>query len=436
MKRVLLSLLIVSPALVLAAADRCPAKEILRDDFSRALPGRYQVKIGEWKVAGGKYISLRAKPYRNRWTVADCRFTHGIVEVDAWARKPGLHGSTSLGLVGKYIDDKNYWRIQLNTYGKLRMGGIIGGKHWGSDSRLFPVALNKRYRLRLVWRGAEVGFYVNGQLIAVVTDPLHGRAGRPGLFTETAAEFDNFVVRRTRRQVGSQRRNRNTTSDSTGPVRTVSAARVLPGAMPAAQAEIWRDDFTGDRLLGWFPWSPETCEKVVKGGHLIDTSRSNRGWGPRRMWAGILFGDGTLTMRGKAIVDPTDPFKPNIGATVKHFSDDRYLRVLVGLHNDVRMVWRDGGQEKAVVLGNFTVELNTWYDMKISVSGSKLSLTVGGKRFETSRAPFAGKTGHPGFYAETPFTYDFIEVDPVQYAPGATRPNFQGTPALEPTFAV
>jgi len=61
------------------------------------------------------------------------------------------------------------------------------------------VEVNKRYRLRLLWRGREVGFYVNGKLIAVVVDPLHGRAGRPGLFTETAAEFDNFVVRRTRR---------------------------------------------------------------------------------------------------------------------------------------------------------------------------------------------------------------------------------------------
>jgi len=191
-------LLILCPALVLAAAGRRPANEILRDDFSRVHRGRYQVKVGEWKVVGGKYVSTRAKPYQNRWTVANCSFTHGTVEVDAWARKPGLHGSTSLGLVGKYIDDKNYWRVQLNTYGKLRMGGMIGGKRWGSDSRLYRVQLNKRYRLRLVWRGAEVGFYVNGDLVAVVTDRLHGRAGRPGLFTETAAEFDNFVVRRTR----------------------------------------------------------------------------------------------------------------------------------------------------------------------------------------------------------------------------------------------
>ena len=196
MKRLLL---ILCPAMVLSAASRPEANEILRDDFSRVHPGRYQAMLGDWKVADGKYISPKAKPYQNRWTVSDCRFTHGAIEVDAWARKPGLHGSTSLGLVGKYIDDKNYWRIQLNTYGRLRIGGIINGKHWGSDSRLFPVALNKRYRLRLLWRGAEVGLYVNGRLIAVVTDPLHGRAGRPGLFTETAAEFDNFVVRRTRR---------------------------------------------------------------------------------------------------------------------------------------------------------------------------------------------------------------------------------------------
>jgi len=227
----------------------------------------------------------------------------------------------------------------------------------------------------------------------------------------------------------------NTKSSPTSVFPALLAASVLLAAASALQAEIWRDDFTGDRLLGWFPWSPRTCEKVVKDGLLIDTSRSNRGWGPRRMWAGVLFGDGTLTMRGKAIVDPADPFRPNIGATVKHFAEDRYLRVLVGLHNDVRMIWRNGGQEKAAVFGNFTVELNKWYDMKISVRGSELTLTVGGKRFETAGAPFAGKAGHPGFYAETPFAYDFIEVDPVRYAPGATLPSFEGLPMPEPMFA-
>ena len=65
-----------------------------------------------------------------------------VVEVEATAREQGLHGSTSLGLVAKYIDDANFWRVQMGTYGKLRIGGMVDGKHWGIDSMLISAELN------------------------------------------------------------------------------------------------------------------------------------------------------------------------------------------------------------------------------------------------------------------------------------------------------
>ena len=191
--RVLLAL-----AAAIMVTSRLSAQVVVSDDFSKVNPGRYEVKSGDWKVVDGKYVHITEKPYGFRWVVADFPFTEGTVEVEAIPRKEGLHGSTSVGLVAKYVDDDNYWRVQFGTYGRLRVSGRVAGEGWGSDSRLYAMEVDKTYKLSLVWRDAEVGVFVDRELVAVIADPFAGQAGKPGFFTETVAEFDNLTVRVTR----------------------------------------------------------------------------------------------------------------------------------------------------------------------------------------------------------------------------------------------
>ena len=188
---------VVCVLVVLCLSPRLVAEEIFRDDFSGegALRWRAIAGVGDWEVVDGKYVNTTEQPFTYRWTVADVAFTQGEVEVDALIGKEGLHGCTSMGIVAKYIDDDNYWRVQLGTYGRLNLRGKTNGEAWSSYIRRFRPEVGKPYHLRILWRAGDVGVYVNEKLISVVTDPFPNRAGKPGLYTATVIAYDNFVVR-------------------------------------------------------------------------------------------------------------------------------------------------------------------------------------------------------------------------------------------------
>ena len=206
----------------------------------------------------------------------------------------------------------------------------------------------------------------------------------------------------------------------------------LAALTAVSAAEAYRDDFTTDPPKGWSPWS--RAQWKCEGGAVINTNTFSKGWGRRLFWLNVFFRDGELKLRGKAIMDPRGPFKPCFGAIVKRFSMERNLRAIVGLRGDVRVVWREEGAATVKVLGKFEVKLGQWYDMTVTVKGARLWVSVDGKRFGPVEVPFAGEAGHPGLYSETQVAYDFFEVDPVEYFPGAVLPGFSGAPSLRPIF--
>ena len=180
-----------------AVAAAGAGKAEFRDDFSGKGGLRWRTgPAGDWRVINGKYVNTKEKRFIYRWTVADAPFTRGTLDVDAVIRKKGMHGCTSFGMVAKYIDENNYWRVQFGTYGTFQTRAKVNGKRLEGVYGTLRPEIGKPYHLRLVWKGADVGVYLNGKLLAVLVDPLADKAGKPGLYTATVVEFDNFVVKR------------------------------------------------------------------------------------------------------------------------------------------------------------------------------------------------------------------------------------------------
>ena len=179
-----------------AAADPASAAETtFADDFSSPVGDRWEAISGEWEVADGRLLHSSAEGAPHDRILAPFPLREGIIQVDAIPMQHNQYNFASVGLVGKYVDEDHQWWFRYGSYGRANIDGRIPRIDRIPLGSAQP-ELGRRYRLKLVIRGGLVGVSVNGIMIAIVEDPFADSAGRPGVFTETHAEFDNFKVTR------------------------------------------------------------------------------------------------------------------------------------------------------------------------------------------------------------------------------------------------
>lgn len=171
-----------------------PAEEIFEDDFSQPLGKRWQSVGGDWVVKQKRLIQSGASGDHCR-LIANFPVREAIVEVEASPVRLNALNFSSVGLVGKYVDDDRQWWFRYGSYGLILLDGRGKGIEQIHLGSVRP-ELGKTYRLKLIMRHGLVGVCVNGAMIAIVQDPFGKLAGRPGIFTESPAEFAGFKVRR------------------------------------------------------------------------------------------------------------------------------------------------------------------------------------------------------------------------------------------------
>ena len=189
-----MAVLAMAVLLGVAASGAAAADDVLVDDFSKEVAGRWRVVSGEWKVRDG-VMAHTARPFPHHdCIVADFPFTQGVIEVKAVPRKNNKYRFASVGIVIKRIDEKRAIWFRFGSYGLVNIDGRGGfrrvnlGRAW--------TELNREYRLSVIVRNGLICVCVDGIMVGVIRDPLAGKAGRPGLFTESGAEFDDFRVTR------------------------------------------------------------------------------------------------------------------------------------------------------------------------------------------------------------------------------------------------
>ena len=183
----------------LTAAWAVSAQDVMVDDFSKEVPGRWQPIQGEWKIRDGVMAHVEKKQPNHDRIIADFPFTEGMIEVKGVARKKNGDNWASLGVVIKHIDKKrNIW-LRYGSYGRINIDGYgppgFDGIHLGEATP----ELGREYQLTVIVRGGLIYFCIDDTMIGIIRDPWPGKAGKPGLFTEAGAEFDDFRVTRVSR---------------------------------------------------------------------------------------------------------------------------------------------------------------------------------------------------------------------------------------------
>jgi len=179
---------------------------IFEDDFSRTSSGwdrfsddetstdyledTYQIKVDKanwytWANPGKTFVDVR-------------------VEVDAW-KASGPDGDAAI--LCRYKDEENFYLIGITTDGYYGITKIVAGEDTllGSDvlefSSVIKTGAGETNRLRVDCIGDRLSLYVNGEIVAEVTDGdlASGDVGlASGTYDDpgTDMRFDNFVVYR------------------------------------------------------------------------------------------------------------------------------------------------------------------------------------------------------------------------------------------------
>ena len=185
-------------ALFLVSAGKPPAvkaRGMLSDSFDKEAPGRWRRVGGPWRIKGGKAVHGATKKWNHDFLVADFPMSEGLIEVTGIAGKPNELKFSSLGICIKYVDDAHRLYFRFGSYGKAFVDSNLTGFRKVSLGRLVPTP-GREYRLTVVVRNGLIGVCIDDVMLSILRDPLAGKAGRPGLFTESGATYDDFRVTR------------------------------------------------------------------------------------------------------------------------------------------------------------------------------------------------------------------------------------------------
>jgi hypothetical protein len=116
--------------------------------------------------------------------------------VDVRARPTTFAGTGSgdrwFGVMARYVDDSNYYFLTLRSTNLVSLRKVANGVVTELGSYSLPIPLGTWQRLRIEAIGTQIRGFVNGVLVAEVTDATHAR-GAGGLLTNRAAvDFDDY----------------------------------------------------------------------------------------------------------------------------------------------------------------------------------------------------------------------------------------------------
>jgi hypothetical protein len=153
---------------------------------------------GEWWVSNQGYDRLLQNS-----TLTDARLITGVaisrdqvIEAHVQADHYGGGADRWFGVLGRYVDDGNYYYLSVRSSNTLSLRKLVNGSINVLGTVPFtPATSAPGDRVRLEIIGNKLQAYANGELAIEATDTQQIARGRFGLVTyKAAAWFDNFKV--------------------------------------------------------------------------------------------------------------------------------------------------------------------------------------------------------------------------------------------------
>jgi hypothetical protein len=116
--------------------------------------------------------------------------------VDVRARATTFAGTGSgerwFGVMARYVDDSNYYFLTLRNTNVVSLCKLANGAMTELGTYSLPIRVGTWYRLRIEAVGSQVRGFVNGVLVAEVTDTTHARGAGGPVTHRAAVDFDDY----------------------------------------------------------------------------------------------------------------------------------------------------------------------------------------------------------------------------------------------------
>lgn len=182
MRTCLLAALIAAPACAL----------VLEDDFAQRRDG-WQTLTGEWAWEDGK-LAQRRESDNYFMAVREETVSEGVITVTGVATAPNSSGDGCIGIVCKHIDADNWVVIRFGAYKRAWLMMTVDGERDIIALRPFIAEIGREYRCEVTMTQGLLMAEVDGKTMGVWRDPFPERAGRPGVYAQSPAEFSLFRV--------------------------------------------------------------------------------------------------------------------------------------------------------------------------------------------------------------------------------------------------
>lgn len=162
------------------------------DDFASRREG-WQTLSGDWAWKQGGLFQKRAADGYSYAMRAET-LTEGVVTVEATATAANSSGDGCVGVLCKYLDDRNWLAVRCGAYKGLAVMMVVDGAKELPVLSSFRCEVGRRYTCRVTLAQGLLQVEVDGKPLGVCRDPFAGRAGHPGVYAQSPACFHRFTV--------------------------------------------------------------------------------------------------------------------------------------------------------------------------------------------------------------------------------------------------
>jgi hypothetical protein len=101
-------------------------------------------------------------------------------------------GDRWFGVMARYVDDSNYYYLTLRSTNSVSLRKVTNGAVTVLGNYSLPINLGVWYRLRIEAVGTQIRGFVNGVLVAEVTDATHARGAAGPITNRASVDFDDY----------------------------------------------------------------------------------------------------------------------------------------------------------------------------------------------------------------------------------------------------
>jgi hypothetical protein len=289
-------------------------------------------------------------------------------------------GDRWFGLMVRYIDANNYYYITARNSNTIQLKRIVNGVVTTLGSAPLSVALNRNYALRLEAHGEQLRAFVEGRLVLSARDNALTR-GRPGIaMYRTRADYDNVILN------------------------------------PDPSVILKDERFNTPTILMDWDWVNYSYQWVKLPSATVFTQPTTGGGA----YVFSYYSSGTnQIIRARLRATQFNGADRWIGLIGRYVDAQNYYYVTLRSSNQISLKKLTNGVattlDTASMPATTPVTVNTWYDLRLDIVGTKLRAYLNGllmlEATDSTSPHLAGPAG-VGAYKASAEADDFLVVQP------------------------